>query len=145
MFVALELAEFADDAVELVLAHRVPFFFPFPYGNDGTAFCVHQAQKPPSQRVSAAAGSAFVSGSGAGCCDGLLHRRRRRYRREAACVAKVCADGAEQHVNPSNTALTAQCILHEQPWFEVELWVNCARAVRLLYSWMPFYTLYVSY
>lgn len=42
VFVALELAKLSDNTIELVLAHRVTFFFPFPYCNDCTAFCVHQ-------------------------------------------------------------------------------------------------------
>lgn len=43
VFVALELAQLSDDTIELVLAHRVAFFFPFPHGDRCTAFCVHQA------------------------------------------------------------------------------------------------------
>ena len=55
VFVTPELAELTDDAVEIVLANSVAFFFPFPNGDDGAAFCVHQTHKPPTQCVSAIA------------------------------------------------------------------------------------------
>lgn len=83
VFVSLGLAELADDTVELILAHCVAFFFPFPYGNDGATFSVHQAKKPTAQRVSAATGI-FCCGGVARCYG--IHRRR--FRREVAGVTK---------------------------------------------------------
>ena len=92
VFVALGLAELAHDAIELVLAYSVAFFFPFPNVNNSAAFCVHQAQQPPAKRVSATATArAFY-------CDGGVLHRRCILRREAATSAdESCTDGALQH------------------------------------------------
>lgn len=88
VFVPLELAKLTNDAIELVLAHRVPFVFPFPYGNHGAAFWEHQAQESPSQSVSDAA-RAFR------CSDGRRLRLRMRFRREVSDGG----DGAPQGSN----------------------------------------------
>lgn len=99
VFVTLELPELSNHAIELVFADRVAFLFPFADSDDGTAFWVHQAHKPPAQRVSpSSTATAFVDGA----CQWtfLPHRRSGR---EVPGGREAYANGADQHVFPTHS------------------------------------------
>ncbi|KAL5136632.1 Mitochondrial Rho GTPase 2 [Glycine soja] len=108
---APKLPKLSNNAIELVFARGlVTLFLPLVDGDDGTAFRVHKAQKPPPQRVSTAAGT---GGGGAYSClrrsgkvanDGKIRSNGTKQRESFICPKKHPA-GAAPHCVPIRTTL----------------------------------------
>lgn len=93
VLVALELAEFPDDAIELVFADSVAFFLPFANGNHGATLGESEAHESSPERVSTAAST---GAAGAAFYCRVLDRRHEGFPgKSAGGRSQRCPQGAE--------------------------------------------------